>query len=175
MSRMSGCLETELTIGSVHVTASPEDRPPFDVGAAVVEEDTYRLLGDYPVRGVREGYERLVREMVAQEPVPVGSVLVSKRRPLRILAVVHDLDQEPSCRADWVRLALDGVFREVERRAITALALPFLGSRHRALAPEQFLGLLWQSLEHMRLRYLKRVWLVLPEGVGGNLLARISH
>ena len=167
--------ECELKIGSVRIVAAPDDTPPFSVGALVVEEDTFRLLGDYPPRDVREGYGRLIREMAAQEPAPVGSVRIGRGRPMRILAIVHDLDQQPSCREAWVTRALDCVFREVDRKAVTALALPFLGTRYQALSPERFLLLVQRSLEHRALRHLKRVWLILPDGVACDLLTRFSH
>ncbi len=46
--------------------------------------------------------------------------------PVKLLAVVHDLNQDPSWKEEWVVKALEGIFREIEQRKLQSLALRFL-------------------------------------------------
>ena len=86
--------------------------------------------------------------------------------PLRFLAVVHDLDQEPSWREGWIERALEEVFREAERRTLQKIALPFLGTKHGSLEKERFMILFREFLKRRPSPYPLQVWLVLPGDLG---------
>ena len=150
-------------IGSVRIIPAPEDQPPFPVEAIVFEEDTYLVLSadwekiesnDHPVAIMVEAFET--------EPEKPGRVVVYEENPLRFLAVVHDLDQEPSWREDWIEKALEEVFREAERRKLQRIALPFLGTKHGSLEKERFAALFRGFLKCRPSPYHLRVWLILP-------------
>jgi hypothetical protein len=164
-----GC-RSEVTLGSVRIFAAPEDQPPFPVEAVVLEEDTYLVLSagwdrieseDHPVVILTEAFEA--------NPEEPGSVVVSEDSPFRFQAVVYDFDQEPSWREEWVERALEGIFREAERRRLRTIALPFLGTKHGSLEKERFLLLLRGFLKRNRSSYPLRVWLTLP----GNTTLKI--
>jgi O-acetyl-ADP-ribose deacetylase (regulator of RNase III) len=91
-----------------------------------------------------------------------GRVVVCEENPLRFLAVVHDLDQEPSWREDWIEKALEEVLREAERRKLQRIALPFLGTKHGSLEKKRFAALFRGFLKRRPSPYHLRVWLVLP-------------
>jgi hypothetical protein len=97
-------------------------------------------------------------------------VLVKGTSPLQLLAVVHDLNQEPSWKEEWVGKALEEIFRETEERKLHSLALPFLGTRHGSLGKERFLVLLRSLLERIATHSLKRIWLMLPPGINPGIL-----
>jgi hypothetical protein len=154
---------SEISIGSVRIVAAPEDQPPFPVEAIVFEEDTYLVLSadwgkiesdDHPLA--------IMVEALETEPEKPGRVVVYEENPLRFLAVVHDLDQEPSWREDWIEKALEEVFREAERRKLQRIALPFLGTKHGSLGKERFAALFRGFLKCRPSPYHLRVWLVLP-------------
>jgi len=158
---------SEISIGSVRIVAAPRDHPPFPVEAIVFEEDTYLVLsadwekiesGDHPVAILVEAFET--------EPENPGSVVVYEDFPLRFLAVVHDLDQEPSWREGWIEGALEEVFREAERRTLQKIALPFLGTKHGSLENERFMILFREFLKRRPSPYPLQVWLVLPGDPG---------
>jgi hypothetical protein len=156
---------SEISVGSVRIVVAPEDQPPFPVEAMVFEEDTYLVLSaewkkiesdDHPVA--------ILVEALEAEPENPGSVTVLEDSPLRFLAVVHDLDQEPSWREDWIEKALEEVFREAERRKLQRIALPFLGTKHGSLGKERFAALFRGFLKRRRSPYALRVWFILPQG-----------
>jgi hypothetical protein len=165
-----GC-RPEVTLGSVRIVAAPEDRPPFPVEAVVLEEDTYLVLSagwgqiesdDHPVV--------ILTEALEAQPEEPGSVVVHEDSPLRFLAVVYDLDQEPSWREEWMERALEGIFREAERRRLQTIALPFMGTKHGSLGKERFLLLFRKFLERNRSPYPLRVWLTLPENTSPKII-----
>ena len=88
-----------------------------------------------------------------------GAVVVRAGQPLRLLAVVHKLDETPSWREEWVARALDAVFREAGRRGLGALALPVLGGVHGKLDAARFWTLLKASIEATTSRPA-RIWLI---------------
>jgi len=160
---IQGGRRSDMAIGSVRIVAAPEDQPPFPVEAVVFEEDTYLVLSagwdkiesdDHPVVILTEAFDA--------KPEEPGSVVVTEDSPLHFLAVVYDLDQEPSWREEWVERAIEGIFREAERRRLQTIALPFMGTKHGSLEKERFLLLLRGFLERNCSPYPLRVWLALP-------------
>ena len=160
---IQGAPGAEISIGSVRIAAAPQDQPPFPVEAIVFEEDTYLVLSadwgeiesdDHPMAIMIEAFET--------EPQSLGSVVVLEGFPLRFLAVVNDLDGEPSWREAWIEKALEEVFREAERRKLQRIALPFLGTKHGSLEKERFLVLFREFLKRRPSAGPLRIWLILP-------------
>lgn len=165
----------EISLGPLLIVAAPEDEPPFAVDAVAAEEDTFLVLSAEPV--VREPNTHPIRlwtQAIEIHPEEPGSVLVRGKNPLCLLAIVHDLNQEPSWREEWVASALDRIFRESERRKFGSLALPFLGTRHGSLEKQRFPLLLRRALERASCSHLKRLWLVIPDGTSCKILEMIE-
>lgn len=166
-----GGLHRRVHIGRLRLAAAPETAPPFEVEAVVEEEDTHLVLSA-PV-ALPEDPEHPIRLMTAlleehgEEP---GSVIARKGRPLRLLAVVHDLSAEPTWREDWVETTLENVLCETGRRRICSLALPCLATRHGRLEPQRFVVLLRQALVRHAPDSLQRLWLIVPPGASQDLL-----
>jgi hypothetical protein len=149
----------------VGIVVAPRSRPPFEVNALALEDDTYHVLSASPE--YREPTEHPIRLWTAvheQEPSEPGSVIVQAGNPPRLLAVVHDLSEEPTWREAWVIAALDGVLREAERRTISHLGLEPLGGVYGKLRPDRFVSLLRDALASFRPQRLERVWLVPKAG-----------
>ena len=98
-------------------------------------------------------------------PTPPGTVVVQKGYPLKLLAVVHDLESEPTWNEEWVSKAMAGVLRQADRLRLRSLGLPFLGTVHGRLSEKRCLELLWSVLEAGSPETLERLWLVAPEGL----------
>jgi hypothetical protein len=163
------------TIGSVDIVVAPEDKPPFKTDAVAYEEDTVLVLSaPVELNEPPESLMRLLTELREMQPKRPGSVLVKPGSPLRLLAVVHDLNQEPSWKERWVAKALKEIFREMEQRKLHALALPFLGTRHGSLGEERFLVLLRSILVGTVTHYLKRIWLMLPHGIDPKIITVLN-
>ena len=162
---------SRFAMGSVDIVVAPENKSPFRTDAVAYEEDTLLVLSA-PV-ALSEPPEPLVRLLTKfreMKPEKPGSVLVKATSPLQLLAVVHDLNQEPSWEEEWVAKALEEIFRETEQRKLHSLALPFLGTRHGSLGKERFLVLLRSVLEETATHSLKRIWLMLPPGINPGIL-----
>ncbi|UCC48909.1 MAG: hypothetical protein JSV41_01680 [Gemmatimonadota bacterium] len=158
------------------IVAAPGSDPPFPLDAVVVEEDTYLVLGAEPVaKETHEPPERTLEEAEAREPQIPGTVVVKEETPLRFLAVVHDLDEEPSWREEWVARALVAALQEAEARRIRSLSLPMLGTLHGSLETQRFVELLQEALASTWLGRLENVWLVAPTDVPRHIFERLRE
>lgn len=171
MQLIRGTYTRKISLGSVEIVAAPKDAPPFTVDAVAFEEDTFLVLSaDRKVCAPKEPLMRLMTRVIETRPETPGSVLVKGKRPLRLLAIVHDLNQEPSWREEWIASALDAIFREAGSRRLQSIALPFLGTLHGSLEKEHFIELLRRALERTSPAHLKRLWLVVPAGTSSKIL-----
>jgi hypothetical protein len=165
----------EVWIGPVRLFVAPREWPPFLADALAEEEDTYLVLSADPeVLETREQTEELMAELLKTNPAVPGSVIVKEGRPLSLLAVVHDLNQEPSWKEEWIISALDRILREVETRKLRSIALPMLGTLHGSLEKQRFLVLLREALEWSSPEHLTRLWLVVPPGTTGEVLGMLA-
>jgi hypothetical protein len=157
------------------VAAAPEDAPPFPVAGRAFEEDTFLVMSADPRVAEPEIHPlRLMRELANVRPAAPGGVVVRPGAPMRFLAIVHDLNQDPTWREEWVAGALQALLGAVEARRLAALALPLLGTRHGRLAPERFGALLAAALRSRPPRHLRRLWLVVPPGAQRQAIADLA-
>ena len=165
-----GTYPLEISLGTLHIVAAPKDRPPFKAAAMAFEEDTFLVMSAEPViRAPKESLMRVMTRVIETQPETPGTVLVRGKRPLRLLAVVHDLNQEPSWREEWVAHCLEKIFAEAESRKLKSIALPFLGTLHGGLERRRFLKLFSHALSQTELRHLEHIWLVVPDGMNSKI------
>lgn len=144
------------------VVVAPRSRPPFAVDALVLEEDTWLALSAAPL--VREPAEHPIRTMTAAweaEPAEPGSIRMRSGRPLRILAVVHDLSLDPSWRVEWIDAALRRAFAEARRRGLGAVGVEPLGAVHGRFPEPEFDALLDRTLR-AEAEQPRAVWRIEP-------------
>ncbi len=157
-------------IGALTIVASLEKDPPFEVDAIAVEEDTFLVLStDRRVSEISEPLIKIMTKVINTRPRRPGSVIVQEKTPLRLLAVIHDLNEEPTWWEDWVTRALKGIFHEAEMRKLRSIGIPFLGTLHGTMERGRFLALLRSSIESVSLHHLKQIWLVVPTGTSSKL------
>lgn len=158
-------------LGPVHVVVAPEDAPPFPVDAIAVEEDTHLLLSS---DGIVEEPEEDFRTLIAAAGEPPsyspGSVLVRKGVPLGLLAIVHDIDREPTWREEWIASAINGIVEEAEWRRLASVAVPLLGTRHGNVEMRRVALWLGRCLSRTNFRHLRRVWVIAPSGSETELM-----
>jgi len=172
---IQGGLQCEMSFKSVRIVASPEYLPPFEVDAIAAEEDTFLIMSaDTKIRETDEHIVRLMTKLIETEPEPVGSVLVRGKNPIKFLAIVHDVNQEPTWNEEWIISALEGIFREAERRNLPSIALPLLGTLHGSLEKERFVVLLKTTLERASINHLKRLWLIVPDGTSRDIIEMLK-
>lgn len=157
--------------GRLHVVAAPERSPPFAVDAVAVEEDTHLLLSaDTEIREPAESLAVLTEAVRSTPPNTPGNVLVRKASPLQLLAIVHDIEREPTWREEWIASAMHGIFEEAEWRRLGALALPLLGTRHGGIPPTLVAQWAGNCLPRGHLRSLRRLWIVCPPGSEADVM-----
>jgi hypothetical protein len=158
-------------LGRLHVVAAPPQSPPFSVVAVAEEQDTHLLLSaESEVSDPGESLSMLIKEVQATPPNTPGNVLVRKAKPLRLLAIVHDVDGQPTWREEWIASALCAIVEEVEWRRLESVGIPLIGTRHGGIDPVRVATWLGRCLAGSKLRYLKRVWLIAPMGSEAELM-----
>ena len=129
------------------------DEPPFPVDAIVEEEDTYLSMSAGTDFSVNDEHPiRVMTEARTVQEIPPGTIMVRPGRPIKLLAVVHRLSDDPTWREAWVADAIDNLRAEIERRRIHAIGTPLLGTVHGKMSARR-------SFELMRPLLMRgRVW-----------------
>jgi hypothetical protein len=160
-----------MSFGSIRIVAAPERWPPFDIDALAVEEDTWLIMSADPkICQPPEHPIRLMTDLLEAQPKDVGSVLVRGKNPLQFMAIIHDVNKEPTWREEWVQSALNEIFHEVAHRKLQALGLPLLGTVHGKLEKRRFAALLSRALRQSTSRHLRRLWLIAPIPINTEII-----
>jgi O-acetyl-ADP-ribose deacetylase (regulator of RNase III) len=171
LSVIQGAYPRRIPHGSMEIVAAPERLAPFSVDAVVMEEDTFCVLGaDRAVQDSEEPLMKIKTRLLETAPKPTGSVVVRNGRPLRLLAIVHDFNRDPSWREEWIAQAMWASLTEADERQLDSLAFPFLGAVYGRLGRRRVLELLRAALDRFTPRHLKRLWVVVPGGTDPGLL-----
>jgi hypothetical protein len=172
---IQGGLQRETSYGPLRIVAAPESGPPFKVEALVIEEDTWLVMSAVPTVCEAEVHPiRLMTDVIEAVPEPVGSVLVKNGNPLRFLAVVHDVNQEPTWKETWIEKALSRVFLEAELYKLSSIGLPLLGTRHGSLEQDRFVFLLARVLKRTDFNHLGRLWLIVPAKTNSEIFTALD-
>lgn len=131
---------------------------PSGVDALVFEQDTELILRmDLPAQYPAETDDRLICDALAARGHAPGMVVALEGAPLRLLAIVHDLDREPSWSEDWIAAAYAGIAYEVRERGLRGIVTPLLGRVHGRYDRQRSRALLEAALRAYRVA--PRVWL----------------
>ncbi len=162
---IQGGLHPSMSFGPVRIISSSENTPPFRVQALAFEEDTWLIMSANPETCEPEEHPiRMMTQMIETRPEKVGTVLERGNNPVRFLAIIHDVDQEPTWREEWVESALMEIFLIAEQRGIKSIGLPLIGTLHGKLKVKRFVELLKKVLVQITFNHLRRLWLITPEG-----------
>ena len=162
---IKGGLNCKASFGNLEIVAASKENPPFRVDGFLFEEDTFLVMSADPtVREPKTSMVRVMSNLMQTKPAVPGSVLVRGQKPFRFLAVIHDFNEEPSLKEEWVASALDAIFRKSESLQLSSIATPLLGVHYGFLAAERFIEFLVQSLKGRSLQHLRRLWLIVPGG-----------
>ncbi len=155
----------KVAINHIDIHLSPETIQPFPVDAIVLEQDTSLVLEpDNELRDPGDDrpvwYDANKAELLKSHQV--GDVLVKSCKPLQLLAIVHDLDHDPSWQSAWIKSALYKVFDIAEQQSLSAIRLPILGARHGRFKLDSFIDILQPLINNNDWQHLKQIWLVVP-------------
>jgi hypothetical protein len=165
----------ETSLGRLRVATAPKDTPPFPVEAFVFEEDTFLVMSaDSTPRDHKVPMMKLMTRLIETQPGTPGTVVLQGHSPLRILAIVHDFNQDPSWKEEWIDRALCNALRESQTLGIHSLAIPLLGAVHGSMNKKRFLEILVRALQATRLVYLNFLWIVVPEGQSPQVIKELK-
>ena len=151
------------SINGIDIVVASKRVVPFDVDAVVEEQDTALVLSKPDII-----YEPdkpawlLANKLESQSLLKPGTVIKHGVKPLRLLAIVHDLDQEPSWSSEWISQSLDNIVKISSEHNLSVIQLPVLGSEHGRFELNEFLQLLVQTVSKNQ-GSLKKIWLVVPQ------------
>ena len=156
----------KITIASIDIHIAPEDRPPFPVIALVEEQDTSLVLKpDDEIRdpGDNKPLWYDANKTKLSEAHQPGDVLSKSFNPIRFLAIVHDLDQTPSWKSEWIEMALSNVFELSGNRSLSAIGIPVLGAQFGRFKLEEFISIFVAALKKQNFEYSLKIWLVVKQ------------
>jgi hypothetical protein len=169
-----GGLTPHFLVGEIRLVPATLRDPPFPVTTTIVEEDIWRVLSTEPLlHPENEHPVRLMTDLVSDRPARPGSVLIKEQR---WQAIVYDLEQEPSCKEEWVLQALDGALKSAQTQQVPTLALALLGSRHGGISWQRSLDLILDKLSGLGSGgYPKRIWLQITADQRDDIQRRLSR
>ena len=154
-----------LQINDVDVAIAPAQLPPYKCDAIVEEQDSDLILDD--TQEIRDPGDKpvwyLANKLESATRLSPGQVIVRDTVPLRLQAVIHDLETEPSCNELWIFQAIQQIFEIAESRGIRALQMPLLGTRFSQIQSGQFIDILLEIITRQRPAPIHRLWLMTSE------------
>jgi len=153
----------KIHINGHDIYIAPDNCPPFSVKAIVEEQDTSLVLepsDELPEYNDSRPVWYQANTLELQKVYHPGEVIVKSYNPIRFLAIVHDLDCDPSWNIKWIKSAIKNIFQLCHEKQLVSLALPILGTQFGKLKNEEFLTLLVNQLELKQSNYPQRIWLL---------------
>lgn len=151
-----------VTINGVKVSVAPNSLYPLPVDARVFEEDTHLILTVDPVMRYTPEHPIRMLNSLSRDRAKIPGTIVHNGASW--YAVIHDLDQEPTCRQEWVESAYQEIFRLTGEDKINRIGIPLLGSVHGAMKAPESLELLLAALRASKGRELKHIMIIVPPG-----------
>ena len=152
-------------INHVELAIAPAKLAPFPVGAVVEEQDTALILDESDE--IRDPGQKppwfYANKLERQALLTPGQVITRDTQPLRLQAIIHDLESEPICNELWIFQALQQTIDIAELRKIDSLRMPLLGCKFGKLLPSQFFAILLEIITRQRPAPINRLWLTVAE------------
>lgn len=164
-----GGRDRQFIINSVTLQIAAESLHPLPADIRVFEEDTHLVLTVDPVmRFTPEHPVRLMTRVMEAKPRTPGNIVVNRTT---WYAIIHDLDQDPTWRTEWIELAYRNALILAEEKGIHRLGLPLLGSVHGPFGRRASLAMLTELLHSCSLKRLHKILILVPE----NCLQQVTH
>jgi hypothetical protein len=150
-------------MGKAAISVCTSDKLSLTVDAIVEEQDTNLILGTHPViRDTEESYPALVRKMERQKPLLPGQIIIRNTIPLRITAILYDIEQTPVCTEELIADVLNDLLDKFDEYKLKLVAIPLLGCTHGKIKASGFIKLLQDTLITRNLVYPAEIMLIVP-------------
>ena len=151
-------------LNSLTIAVTHTHEPPFAADAWVYEQDTALILSiENIIREPLDSTQEIIKSMIHREPLQQGQVMVKGHHPFDFLAIVHDVELQPICTPAIVSSTLSNIFREAEKRSLTSIAMPLLGSVFGPLSQQESVQLIGKSIIAWQPESLRTVILLVPD------------
>jgi hypothetical protein len=151
-------IQLDRITGSIIIRFTETDPALLQVDVVVEEQDTNLILGKSPViMDTIESFPALVKKMEQQIHEIPGNVIVKESIPIRLVAIVYDVEHTPICKESWIEEALQNILMQCDKYKIKTLAMPLLGTSYGKLKEETTMQLLQDSLIQNRKQTLKKI------------------
>jgi len=151
-------IQLDRITGSTIIRFTETDPALLEVDVVVEEQDTNLVLGKSPViMDTIESFPALVKKMEQQIHEIPGNVIVKQSIPIRLVAIVYDVEHTPICKESWIEEALQNILMQCDKYKIKTLAMPLLGTSYGKLREETTMQLLQDSLIQNRKQTLKMI------------------
>jgi len=150
-------------INGIDIVIASKTVAPFDIEAVVEEQDAALILSKPDIiydPGDKPAWF-LANKLESQSLLKPGAVIKRGVKPFQLLAIVHDLDQEPSWSSVWIAQSLENILKLSEELDLSAIQLPVLGAVHGRFEIAEFIQLLISAVSKNKCA-LKKIWLVVP-------------
>jgi hypothetical protein len=151
-------IQLDRITGSTIIRFTETDPALLQVDVVVEEQDTNLILGKSPViMDTIESFPALVKKMEQQIHEIPGNVIVKESIPIRLVAIVYDVEHTPICKESWIEEALQNILMQCDKYKIKTLAMPLLGTSYGKLREETTMQLLQDSLIQNQKQTLKKI------------------
>ena len=158
---LEGGRDKHVNVNKLVVKVIQDSLSPLPIDVRLFEEDTFLVLTVDPVMRYTEEHPiRLMTSVAEAKPNKPGSIITNNTS---WYAVVHDLDNDPTCRPEWIKKAYRQAFLQGEIKRVRQMGLPPLGSVHGKIPVEQSLKMLIESIKATSFEHLKKIFILVPQ------------
>ena len=156
----------------VSVTFAPATYQPFAPAAVVEEQDTYLIMGEQQeIVEPEQPAWVLANQLDTSPALSPGTVLRKGSQPLRLLAIIHDVEQSPTTTPEWIEKALATIFSIAEELSISSLKLPLLATSCHNFSESDFFKLLLRVVAQRSTDKPLKIWMPCKSDVACKPLA----
>ncbi len=150
-------------LGDLAVVAAPRHHPPFSCQAFVHEQDTNLLLGEQTTLRDPGKPAWYLANILEEAPTSaLGSVIIRGQAPVHLLAIIHDIEKNPTCQQAHITTAYQNIWHIAQQTGLSTIGMPLLGTVHGKLPVDVALSLFRSSLESHQHDKLQHIWLIWP-------------
>ena len=161
----------------MELAIAPAKFPPFPIGAVIEEQDTALILDESnEIRDPGQKPPWFYANKLDQQPLlDPGQVITRDTQPLRLQAIIHDLESDPICNELWIFQAIQQAIEIAEHNKINALQTPLLGCKFGKIKPAQFFTILLEIINRQRPPPVNRLWINVQEENCEAMFAILSN
>jgi len=154
---------SRVNIYDIDIIVLPEKLATANVDALVEEQDTALILSrpDKITDSDNKPSWVLANQLESQNLYQPGSIIKRRGQPLRLLAIVHDFDNEPSWHSAWIKQALQNILNICKVDGLKSIRFPVLGAQYGRFELQAFLQLLVNALRKQT-GALQEIYLIVP-------------